>query len=177
MDDTRETGATARAVFAGLTPSDVARAANEIAAGENRRRMRQGVMSTMPIVLAGAMTVTFNLTGPVETATATPKRPSAPKSELSPGARAEHQAKQTSAAQAAATAAAAVPATYTVKSGDTVSSIAARFGVSTASVLSLNGLGWKSLIFPGQVLKLSGAVSSTPVVSRPSQYTIVRGDT
>ena len=41
--------------------------------------------------------------------------------------------------------------------GDTVSAIAGRFGVSTASVLALNGLGWKSLIFPGQVLKLSGA--------------------
>ena len=57
--------------------------------------------------------------------------------------------------------------TYTVKAGDTVSAIAARHGLATASVLALNGLGWKSLIFPGQVLKLtSGTVSPAP--STPS---------
>ncbi|MEO5919862.1 MAG: LysM peptidoglycan-binding domain-containing protein, partial [Pseudolysinimonas sp.] len=175
MEETRDTGGTARSVFAGLTPTDVARAANEIAAGENRRRMRQGIMSTMPIVLAGAMTVTFNLTGPIETASATPKRPSVPKSSMSPADRAAHAAAQNAAAAAAQ---AAVPATYTVQRGDTVSAIAARFGVSTASVLAANGLGWKSLIFPGQVLKLSGAAASGGT-SAPSagRYTIVRGDT
>ena len=31
--------------------------------------------------------------------------------------------------------------------------------LSTASVLAMNGLGWKSMIFPGQVLKLSAAAS------------------
>jgi N-acetylmuramoyl-L-alanine amidase len=178
--DMRETGRTARSVFAGLTPSEIARAANEVAAGENRRRMRQGVMSTMPIVLAGAMTVSMNLTGPVGAASATPKRPSAPKSELSPTARAAQVAAQAAAAAealATASAAASVPATYTVRSGDTVSEIAARFGLATASVLAVNGLGWKSLIFPGQVLRLSGASTTAPVVSRPARYTIKRGDT
>ncbi len=178
--DVRETGRTARSVFAGLTPSEIARAANEVAAGENRRRLRQGVMSTMPIVLAGAMTVGMNLTGPVENASATPKRPTAPKSELSPTARAAQAAAQTAAAAeafATASAAASVPATYTVQSGDTVSAIAARFGLATASVLAVNGLGWKSLIFPGQVVRLSGASSTTPVVSQPARYTIQRGDT
>jgi len=142
--------------------------------------MRQGVMSTMPIVLAGAMTVSVNLTGPIEAASATPKRPSAPKSELSPTARSAQLAAQTAAAaeaQTAAAALAAVPASYVVKSGDTVSEIAARHGLSTASVLAVNGLGWKSLIFPGQVLRLSGASSTAPVVSRPTRYTIKRGDT
>jgi LysM repeat protein len=180
MDDTRETGRTARSVFAGLTPSEIARAANEIAEGENRRRMRQGVMSTMPIVLAGAMTVGMNLTGPVEAASATQKRPSAPKSELSPAARAAQVAAQrTAAAEAHALSAvqASVPATYTVRTGDTVSAIAARYGLATASVLAVNGLGWKSLIFPGQVLRLSGATSTAPVVSRPTRYTIKSGDT
>jgi len=177
MDDTRDNRRTARSVFAGLTPSEVARAANEIAEGENRRRMRQGVMSTMPIVLAGAMTVSMNLTGPVETASATQKRPAAPKSDLSTTARAAQLAAQLAAAEAAAVALASVPATYTVKSGDTVSAIAARYGLATASVLAVNGLGWKSLIFPGQVLKLGGASSTAPVVSRPTRYTIKRGDT
>jgi LysM repeat protein len=172
-----ETGRIARSVFAGLTPSDVARAANDIAAGENRRRMRQGLMSTMPIVLAGAMTVSMNVTGPVGTASAAPKRPAVAKSELSPTARAAALAArqaEAAATQAAAVAAASIPATYTIVRGDTVSAIAARYGLRTAAVLAANGLGPRSLIFPGQVLSLRGA---TPVASRPSRYTIVRGDT
>ena len=40
--------------------------------------------------------------------------------------------------------------------GDTVSAIAARFGLRTADVLALNGLGWSSIIYPGQVLRLVG---------------------
>ena len=41
-------------------------------------------------------------------------------------------------------------------------------GSSTASVLALNGLGWKSLIFPGQVLKLTaGAAPTAPRRPRP----------
>jgi len=174
MDDTRETGRTARSVFAGLTPSDVARAANEVAAGENRRRMRQGMMSTMPIVLAGAMTVSMNVTGPIESAAATPKRPTVPKSEASPAAQLANEATQAAATQAAAAAAASVPATYTIVRGDTVSAIAARYGLSTAAVLAANGLGPRSLIFPGQVLKLSGGSTSAPTAGR---YTIVKGDT
>jgi N-acetylmuramoyl-L-alanine amidase len=54
-----------------------------------------------------------------------------------------------------------VPATYTVLPGDTVSGIAGRYGLSTASVLALNGLGWKSLIFPRQILRLSNTATFT----------------
>jgi LysM repeat protein len=174
MSDTRETGRTARSVFAGLTPSDVARAANEVAAGENRRRLRQGMMSTMPIVLAGAMTVGMNVTGPIESAAAAPKRPTVPKSEASPAAQLAKEATEAAATQAAAAAAASIPATYTIVRGDTVSAIAARYGLSTAAVLAANGLGPRSLIFPGQVLKLSGGSVST---SSAGRYTIVKGDT
>jgi N-acetylmuramoyl-L-alanine amidase len=184
MNESGDNSATARSVFAGLTPSAAALAARELKEGEARRRMRHGVMTTMPIVLAGAMTVSMNLTGPVETATAAPKRPATPKSELSQSARAAlelaaAQAQQaTAAANAAASAAlAARPATYVVKAGDTISGIAARYGISTASVLALNGLGWKSLIFPGQTLKLSGAATTGTVGQRPTRYTIKRGDT
>ena len=48
-----------------------------------------------------------------------------------------------------------LPATYTVQSGDSVSSIAARFGVPTPAVLTLNGLGWNSVVHEGQILKMS----------------------
>ena len=170
MTDTHDR--VARSVFAGLTPSAAAKAANEQNEAEARRRRRQGVMTTMPIVLAGAM-VGMNLTGPVDTAGAAPKRPVSPKSAVSPTVR------EAAAAPAAASAPASIPATYVVKAGDTVSGIAARFGVTTASVLALNGLGWKSLIFPGQTLKLSGASagSGTVVGQRPASYTIKRGDT
>ena len=64
--------------------------------------------------------------------------------------------------------AAVTPATYTVRAGDTVSGIAGRYGLSTASVLALNGLGWKSLIFPRQVLRLTSATAvAAPVVTAP----------
>lgn len=169
-------------VFAGLRPSAGARLATEHAEEDARRRRRQGLMSTMPIVLAGAM-VGMNLTGSVDGAVAAPKRPVSPKTALSPGAHTASTTATTSAAPSTASAAASVPASYVVKAGDTVSGIAARYGISTASVLALNGLGWKSLIFPGQTLKLSGASTGagagTGTVSgtRPATYTIKRGDT
>src|SRR5689334_25017350 len=106
MTDTHDR--TARSVFAGLTPSAAAKAANEQNEAEARRRRRQGVMTTMPIVLAGAM-VGLNLTGPVDTASATPKRPLSPKTALSPTVR------EAPVAPAAVSAPASVPATYVVK--------------------------------------------------------------
>lgn len=48
-----------------------------------------------------------------------------------------------------------LPATYTVQSGDSVSSIAAQFGVPTPAVLTLNGLGWNSVVHEGQILKIT----------------------
>ncbi len=158
-----------------------------------RRGLGKGVMATMPIVLAGAMTVSFNLTGPLESVSATPKRPVDPKANqgstlkqlvAEKAAAATVAAAQADAVRAAAVAAA--PSSYTVRSGDTVAAIAQRFGVSTASVLALNGLGWKSLIFPGQVLRI-GTAAPTAAAPAPApapvapqaagRYTIVKGDT
>jgi LysM repeat protein len=70
---------------------------------------------------------------------------------------------------------------HTVEAGDTVSSIAQRFGLSTASVLALNGLSWRSVIFPGQQLALTTAPVKTtapaPARTQAGRYTIVKGDT
>src|SRR5690606_26405849 len=52
------------------------------------------------------------------------------------------------------------PYQYVVKSGDTVSAIAARFGVSTQAVLDANGLGWSTIIYPGQSLIIPGVTSA-----------------
>ncbi|WP_137845577.1 LysM domain-containing protein [Microbacterium sp. 2FI] len=80
--------------------------------------------------------------------------------------------------------AAATPATYAVRRGDTVSGIASKFGLRTADVLALNGLSWRSIIHPGQVLKLSGgtaaAAPSTPAatpVAASVTYAVKAGDT
>ena len=47
---------------------------------------------------------------------------------------------------------------YLIVAGDTISAIADRFGVSTISLLSANGLGWSSIIYPGQTLAIPGLI-------------------
>ncbi|MCJ1804688.1 LysM peptidoglycan-binding domain-containing protein [Staphylococcus warneri] len=71
--------------------------------------------------------------------------------------------------------------TYTVKAGDSVSSIAAKYGMSYQKLMKLNGL--KSfLIHPGQKLKVSGTVStskpssSASTTGSSSTYTVQAGD-
>lgn len=60
----------------------------------------------------------------------------------------------------AAPAATGSAATYTVRAGDTLNQIAAAHSVSLATVLSLNGLAVTSIIYPGDVLVLSGAAGA-----------------
>jgi LysM repeat protein len=182
MTDTSERESFARSVFSGLlpsgTPSTGRHAAAEPTSGFRSPRWRSGVMATVPIVLAGAMTVSLNLAVPVDSAAAAPKKPMRPKSEL---AKTLREILLSSAKSNASVAVA--PTSYTVVPGDSVSSIAGRYGVSTASVLALNGLSWKSLIFPGQVLKLTASTAApvapaqAPAAGSGGRYTIVRGDT
>lgn len=60
--------------------------------------------------------------------------------------------------------------TYTVRAGDTLSSIAARFGTSYQSLASINGITDPNVIEVGQVLRLSGAQSApagSPAATAP----------
>ncbi len=50
--------------------------------------------------------------------------------------------------------------TYIVKSGDTLSGIAARFGTTVAALVQANGIADPDRIYAGQVLKLSGGAPS-----------------
>lgn len=60
-------------------------------------------------------------------------------------------------------------ATYTVKSGDTLSGIAARNGVALSDVFSWNGLNGRSIIYPGQQIKVaSGTGAPAPAPAAPA---------
>ncbi|KJL41356.1 LysM repeat protein [Microbacterium terrae] len=80
-------------------------------------------------------------------------------------------------------AATAVPSTYTVVRGDTVYGIAARFGLRTADVLTLNKLTARSVIYPGQKLTLTGGSGgstgggSSSGSAASGTYTVQAGDT
>ena len=57
---------------------------------------------------------------------------------------------------------------YMVVAGDTIGTIAARFGLNVHDVLAANGLGMYSTILPGQTLKLSGPpVAAAAVAPAP----------
>jgi LysM repeat protein len=156
----------------------------------------------MPVVLVGSLAIaSMNMTGPIDTsALKRPNHPDADSANLGTSLRDAYAARNAKTATAEVApvgdlSTASAPSTYTVRGGDTVSSIAGRYGLATASVLALNGLSWKSLIFPGQVLKLTQsapAKSTTPAPAPAkttttasvgaskadaSKYTIVAGDT
>src|SRR5699024_4427802 len=74
--------------------------------------------------------------------------------------------------------------TYTVKSGDTLSHIALKYGTSVSALKQLNNLK-SDLIYVGQTLKVKGSTSTTKPDSKPttpsqstgSTYTVKSGDT
>jgi LysM repeat protein len=163
------------------------------AADEDARRARSARFATVPIVLAGTIAVTAGLTGPV--AHAEPRHDDDNRNkrhvdeDRAVTDRPVFEAAVARPAQSTATTVAAVstkapataaPTSYTVRQGDTVSGIAARYGLSAQEVLVRNGLGWNTIIHPGQTLHLS----STPAVrtasattSATGSYHVKQGDT
>lgn len=71
--------------------------------------------------------------------------------------------------------------TYTVKAGDTLSSIASSYNTTTAALASANSIPNANLIYVGQVLKVTGTSSSTSTTtsstsSTSGSYTVKSGD-
>jgi lysozyme len=60
--------------------------------------------------------------------------------------------------------------TYTVRSGDTLSELALRFGTTVSALVSLNNIANPNLIYPGQVLTIPASASA-------ASYRVVSGDT
>lgn len=48
------------------------------------------------------------------------------------------------------------PVAHTVVSGDTLGTIAATYGVALESVFALNGMGWDTIIYPGDLITVNG---------------------
>jgi LysM repeat protein len=122
---------------------------------------------TVPVAIVGAVAVTLGFAQPAEAAPQTVKR--------SPKAKALRSAPAPAPQVRAAT---DLPAEVTVGDGDTVSGIAARYGLSTAELLAKNGLSWSSLIFPGQRLALPGGTTQRSA-ERPSiaRHVVAPGET
>ncbi len=64
----------------------------------------------------------------------------------------------------------ATASTYTVHSGDSLSAIAAKFGTTVSALQSANNIHNANLIYPGQVLKVSGQATTS------NTYTVRSGD-
>jgi len=159
------------------------------AADEAARRARSARFATMPIVLAGTIAVTAGLTGPVAHAEPRHEDDGAHKRHVDEdrnvGSRPVFGTAVARPAETTVTTVAATqqaPTTYTVRQGDTVSGIAARYGLSAQEVLVRNGLGWNSIIHPGQTLHLAStpartATTAASTSTTTSSYHVKQGDT
>jgi len=72
---------------------------------------------------------------------------------------------------------AAAPELITVQSGDTLSHIAARHGISVAELQRINELGSSTMIYAGQQLEVGAASGSTSAGSSSGDHTIASGET
>lgn len=156
-------------------------------AQDRARRVRSARFATMPIVLAGTIAVTAGLTGPVAHAEPRHDDDSNNKRHVDEDQNVGHRSVFGTAvarpSQTTVTTVASVqqaPTTYTVRQGDTVSGIAARYGLSAQEILVRNGLGWNTIIHPGQSLHLAStpvATTASATTSSSATYHVKQGDT
>ena len=71
-----------------------------------------------------------------------------------------------------------VAGSYTVQSGDTLSGIASRLGVSYEQLAQINGIANPNRIYVGQVLRVNGQATSyqAPAAASHGAYTVQSGD-
>ncbi|WP_028279948.1 LysM peptidoglycan-binding domain-containing protein [Arthrobacter sp. H5] len=113
------------------------------------------VVAASGLMLGGvALPANAGTTAPVQQATAA--------TEVAPA-----QSAAPAAAPSAQTASASAAATHTVQSGDTLGSISSNYGVSLEAIFAANGLGWDSVIYPGDVIALSGGAGAAPSAPAP----------
>ena len=101
------------------------------------------------------------------------------------GATIQVPGKAASPAKAAPRAAARATATHTVRSGETLYDLAARYGTTVPALAKANGISSGSFIFPGQQLRLSGAAATKAAQAKATSkakaastaYTVKNGDT
>lgn len=141
----------------------------EASRARTRRTSLRSRAIALPIAVVSSVAVALGFAQPADAA------PQQPKRQLKPRTTGERSGAVRPVVEV-------VPAEVTVVEGDTVSGIAERFGLSTAELLAANGLGWSSLIFPGQRLVLPGGSdgSAAPVVQGApeiARHTVVSGDT
>ncbi len=113
---------------------------------------------------------------PSVSATASPKPTTTPKPTPTPTASATPKPTPTPTSSAATSA----YVNYKVVTGDTLWSIASKFGVTVARIQAANSLGTSTSIRVGQTLKIPTSVSSSPTVTAPAPvktYTVKAGDT
>lgn len=142
--------------------------------GADRGRRLRRVLA-VPVAIAGTVAVTLGIVQPADAAAAQPQKRQPKAKGVVPG----------SPLVSATTVATitAPPIEYTVAEGDTVSSVAERFGLATPDILALNGLGWSTLIFPGQKLVLRAAEAAPPAPPAPpatseiARHVVAQGDT
>ncbi|MFW5470109.1 lytic transglycosylase [Knoellia sp. CPCC 206435] len=88
-----------------------------------------------------------------------------------------------STAKAAPRSTARTAGTHRVRAGETLTSIAARYGTTVPSIAKANGISPRSFIFPDQVLRLSSSSrasaspAATPAKARGTAYRVRPGDT
>lgn len=67
--------------------------------------------------------------------------------------------------------------THTVKTGDTLSHIAVKYGTTVKKLADLNGIKNPNLIQVGQKIKLTGSAPAKTVTPKPTYHTVKSGDT